>query len=704
MAWLRDTRIDAALVLGLAATALAACGGSSEPPTQQPPSASSGKLQAASEPGGLVAQARALILARGPLLEARTFAPVPTSLPATANTSTGTGEAAGAASDAFSQTTRQEEGVDEDDLVKTDGRTLYSYGGVLNTAPTLQAHRRNADGSLTAIGSMTLPAAAAIPAASTPPPPSSTGATTGSASLAVPVGPSSYQRMEGLMLASGAKKLASFRQVYSYEPFVCQSDMACPAIAYGFSASTIALDLVSTRDDGSLRASTKVQIQGDVVSTRMVGTTLYLVSQHVPRLAAELAGTAAERDAALASLTASDLLPTYRVNDGDKQALVQETQCYAQPGNTSRSLVVTTITAMDMAASNFTPVSRCFLGGAEAVYATPTSVYFATSRWPEPTFDAQGRWVFSGDTQLRTDLHKFAISGTNITYRASGAVVGHLGWDRERSPYRLSEHAGDLRVITYTGAQGWFAPADATNRDAPAPSPATLTVLRENAADQTLTTVATLPNAQRPAAIGKPNEQVYGVRFAGERAYVVTFRRTDPLYVLDLSNPADPKQAGALEVTGFSDSLYPLANGLLLGVGREADANGFVQSVKVALFDVANPQQPSEVKSLTFGGRGSFTALDFSSQGISFLNDGAKVRVALPMALSPNNGSFSSPTVSMQKMEVDTTSRSLSLLTPMARGVPVDPNDYGNVQYDRGVHIGANLYYYGAGMWSVGAW
>ena len=56
-----------------------------------------------------------------------------------------------------------------------------------------------------------------------------------------------------------------------------------------------------------------------------------------------------------------------------------------------------------------------------------------------------------------------------------------------------------------------------------------------------LVKVASLPNAQRPGAIGKENEQVYAVHFAGDRGYVVTFRRTDPLYVLDLSNPADPK-------------------------------------------------------------------------------------------------------------------------------------------------------------------
>jgi hypothetical protein len=693
-----QTRAKVALVLW--AMAAAACGSSgsdpSAPPSPLPTDNASGKLQAASQPGALTAQAKALLQTRRTWLESLASSPnrpvalatpVTTSAPSTATAGASTGTSA----DAFSQTTRQEDGVDEDDLVKTDGKTLYSFGGTLNQTPTLQAHRRNADGSLSLLNAVALPSPTPLPSSST--------------SIEVlPFAP--YQQIEGLMLAAGAKKLASFRQIYNQDAYVCQSNAPCPTIAYARVPSTIGLDLVATQDDGSLGGSTQVLIQGDVVSTRMVGTTLYLVSTHVPRLDVELAATQAQRDAALATLAPEQFLPTYRVNGGASQPLVQETQCYSQPGNTSRSLVVTTITAIDLGAANFAASSKCFLGGTEAVYATPTSVYLATSRWPEPSQDAGGRWVFNGDSQLRTDLHKFAIDGTAITYRASGAVTGHLGWDREKSPYRLSEHQGDLRVITFTGTQGWFGLADATSTNAPAPSPATLTVLRERTSDQTLQAVATLPNAQRTAAIGKPGEQVYGVRFAGERAYVVTFRRTDPLYVLDLANPLDPKQAGALEVTGFSDNLYPLAQGLLLGVGREADTNGQVTAVKVALFDVADAQQPSQRDARTFGGRGSTTALDASSQGISFLASGATVRVALPMALTPasNAGPFAYSR-SLQRLEVDTASRTLRVLTPQTPPpLSASFSSSGYLVHDRSVHIGAHVYYYSEGLYSSGLW
>jgi hypothetical protein len=357
---------------------------------------------------------------------------------------------------------------------------------------------------------------------------------------------------------------------------------------------------------------------------------------------------------------------------------------------------------VDLNASGFAPSSRCFLGGTEAVYASPGSVYMATSRWPQPTIDANNRWIYPSDAQLRTDIHKFSIDASTIAYRATGQVVGHLGWDPERMPYRLSEHEGLLRVVSFTGAQGWFGFGDSRSASAPEPSPATLTILRESAADQTLLPVSTLPNATRTAPIGKPGEQVYGVRFAGNRAYVVTFRQTDPLYVLDLSNPADPQQAGALEVTGFSDNLYPLANGLLLGVGREADAQGRVTAVKVALFDVASPSTPTQIDARSFGGPGSSTALDYSSQGIAFLNDGARVRVALPMGLT-TGGSYER---SMQRLEVDTAARSLRLLSPLAAPAVTGGGASfgGDLSFDRGVHIGSNIYFYSAGAYASGAW
>ena len=99
--------------------------------------------------------------------------------------------------------------------------------------------------------------------------------------------------------------------------------------------------------------------------------------------------------------------------------------------------------------------------------------------------------------------------------------------------FRMSEHQGMLRVMTTEFIND---PADFQDHR--------LFVLRPKTSELALEVVSTLPNDARPEELGKPNEGLFGVRFMGDRAYAVTFRQIDPLYVIDLANPADPRIAG----------------------------------------------------------------------------------------------------------------------------------------------------------------
>ena len=321
-----------------------------------------------------------------------------------------------------------------------------------------------------------------------------------------------------------------------------------------------------------------------------------------------------------------------------------------------------------------------------------THLYLATTQWAVPA----NRVGFGFPVDMRTDIHKFALAGDGgVSYRASGSVAGHLGWDREKAPYRFSEHNGDLRVLSFTGSFGWF---DINSATSTAPSPATLTVLRERSSDQTLQPVATLPNSTRPAAIGKPGEQVYAVRFVGDRGYVVTFRRTDPLYVLDLSNPADPKTVGELEVAGFSEMLYPLPGGQLLGVGRDADSSGRATGLKFALFDVNDPSRPGLRASLTVGDVGSMSALDGSRHGLNLLQVGSVARVALPALLA--GAPYANYQQGLLKLEVDTTVGSIRNLG--LAGVATEPA--GPLWQERSLQVGDQLYYLSKGELSTLNW
>lgn len=616
----------------LAAVALAACGGGVDaPPVPTPPTAAA--LHTAS-PGQLVDYVRARLRARGPQGTA-TAADQP---PWASTMTTASGNIA------RSGTLVQEAGVDEPDWMKADLRptgtrlvTLQPLGGTgLDPAPFAQLVLHGVDAH---------------------------GQPQRTAAVDLRRGGTGWTSTHGLLVSGDGARAAVVADSTdgSLPGAPCPPGLACTmALPWRPSAARVEVqivDLPEATTDGRLPVTQRLAIDGRVVGARRVGQTLVLVTTHAPALAYDALppnASHAERDAVLASLRAADLLPQVRVDGGAPLPLLQETDCWLQPANASLQVAVTTVTLVDL--GTLARSSRCVVGGTEALTMSASAIYLATSRMGTTVGpDGVPRYAQG----MQTDLHKLAFDGRSVTYRASGTVDGHLGWDRARAAYRLSEQAGDLRVLSFTGDTGWRSTADAATVE---PSPATLTVLRERSTDASLQPVGRLPNARRPAAIGKPGEQVYAVRFVGERGYVVTFRQTDPLYVLDLADPTDPRVAGELEVPGFSDWLFPLEGGLLFGVGQEATAEGQVQGVKVTLFDVRDAAAPRLLDSRRFGAAGSFTGLATSPHALDLLNRPGQARLAFPMSLVPEDSSGSSPPeIALQRFEVDTGSRRLAV-------------------------------------------
>jgi hypothetical protein len=105
-------------------------------------------------------------------------------------------------------------------------------------------------------------------------------------------------------------------------------------------------------------------------------------------------------------------------------------------------------------------------------------------------------------------------------------------------------------------------------------------------------------------------ERIYAVRFMGPVGYVVTFRQTDPLYTLDLSDPAHPRVVGALALTGYSAYLHPVSATRLIGVGQNADSVGHVLGAQVSLFDVSDLANPSRLATYALASSVSAAGMD----------------------------------------------------------------------------------------------
>jgi len=127
--------------------------------------------------------------------------------------------------------------------------------------------------------------------------------------------------------------------------------------------------------------------------------------------------------------------------------------------------------------------------------------------------------------------------------------------------------------------------------------------------------------------LGKPNESVFAVRFLGDMAYVVTFERTDPFYIINLSDPAQPRVVGELSIPGFSSYLHPLKlDGvpMILGIGEAvSESTGRREGVKISLFDVSNASNP--VENATFIDKGAYSSAGHDYYSFRYLESSQKL-------------------------------------------------------------------------------
>lgn len=482
---------------------------------------------------------------------------------------------------------------------------------------------------------------------------------------------------------------------------------------------------------GAMSVRYTLGINAQLVGSRRVGSRLYLVlrSRMQPSGfdAVWAAGSTAGNTAKLEALDAAKLLPTVSLNGAAAQPLLPPDSCLAPVSRPEASADVITLVGIDLSAAVPTWGGRCFAGQTEAFYLSPGSLYLATTRWdytPGPAAD------MAYPPRIQTDIHRFSLNGLSPDYRGSGTVSGHLGFDQNRKSFRLGEHNGILRVATQSAERwgpvvtlpvaGAALASGPTDEVATPDSPVRLTLLK--AADDTaaLAVVSTLPNPRRPAPLGKPGEQLYASRFLGDRGYLVTYRLTDPLYVLDLADPADPKVAGELHADGYSDYLFPLSARYLLGVGKDAAVDGsagdgrfaWYQGVKVSLIDVGDPATPREAAREVIGKRGTDATVLHDYHGMALLAsaDGGTIRVALPVALhdTASGGMSGAPSdyygftrIQLSRLTVDLAAGTLTRHTDLLAD---DAATERGIGHDRTLLATGQAHHYRNGRWASWRW
>jgi uncharacterized secreted protein with C-terminal beta-propeller domain len=309
--------------------------------------------------------------------------------------------------------------------------------------------------------------------------------------------------------------------------------------------------------------------EGTLVDARMTGSTARVVLRSTPRISFRDGDVnlseekrLTENRAAIDDAPDAAWLPRWEVTDRTGHTARGQVDCgrVSRPTDYSGGTMVSVLT-FDLsrpALGSGDPVS--VVADGDQVYATPDSLYLAhDDRWRYDMFPGR-----RADRQRQeTGLFKFALAGNQPpTYRSAGTVPGYL-----INQYAMSEWDGHLRIATTD----------------PATDSSAVRVLADRDGRLVPTGIAD--------GLGK-GERIYSVRFVGDRGYVVTFRQTDPLYSLDLRNPAKPTVTGELKINGYSAHLQPVGENRLVGIGQEGNDDGRALGLQVSLFDVADPAHP----------------------------------------------------------------------------------------------------------------
>jgi uncharacterized secreted protein with C-terminal beta-propeller domain len=326
------------------------------------------------------------------------------------------------------------------------------------------------------------------------------------------------------------------------------------------------------------------RVRGSEVDARMLAGRVVLVVQRGPELRWQTPVTGGRDEEARTTDANRALVARSRVTDWLPPVTTTPSHRTFAPScadtwhaSTKQGLGTVSVVSFDPA-SEASVRQTTILGNAGVVYASTHGLYLATPDWklPRPGYDgAVGGYAPWPPSTTR--IHAFDLTDPATPhYVGSGVVAGQVS-----DQYAMSEYDGDLRVATTVGTA---VPAPGEGRAPKVLSDTRVTVLRpQNGA---------LVQIGQVRGLGR-GERIYGVRFLGALGYVVTFRQIDPLYVLDLSDPARPREVSHLKVTGYSAYLHPLGGGLLLGLGRHVDSRAHPLGEQLSVFDVSHPAQPT---------------------------------------------------------------------------------------------------------------
>lgn len=352
-------------------------------------------------------------------------------------------------------------------------------------------------------------------------------------------------------------------------------------------------------DKSNIKNIRDLSYEGDYTSSRKVGDMLYLVmnkNEYGYRFPQ--------------GWTEHEVLPLYKdSNAGTVNTIGKCEDVLYVPGSENINYVV--VAGIPTSDAQGKVVDEVIVGSSGSIYASTENLYVAEQKYS---------WFYANpnaENKEQTLVHKFSLSPSEIKYQGKAEVPGHI-----INQFSMDESGGNFRIATTLGSV-W----DSVN-----PSTNNIYVI-----DSSLKQIGKIEGIA-------PGESIYSVRFLGDRAYMVTFKKIDPFFVIGLSDPKNPKILGKLKIPGFSDYLHPYDENHIIGFGKDAVDAGedetfmrdldfaWYQGLKIAMFDVTDVSNPVEMYKTSIGDRGSDTPVLRDHKALLF--DKVKGLMAIPVTVA----------------------------------------------------------------------
>ena len=431
------------------------------------------------------------------------------------------------------------------------------------------------------------------------------------------------------------------------------------ALNQGTSYDTTVVAIIDITDRSAPAIEATIELDGGLATSRLIDSKLHLVLQLMPAL------PEGGNSPAIRSAEIDDLLPDAAVSlagqEPKKRNLVEWQDFYRPIDPDGYS--VTALVTLDLEDPEAPPKSAGVIADAGTIYASRQAIYLTD--WG---------YDFRGELRDTTDIYKFDLTAEGPVPTAAGSVPGRL-----LNRFSLGEHEGYLRAATTV-----------LDPSVEAPNPVSNGVYVLAPEDGQLKIVGLVEGIA-------PGESIFSARFLGERGFLVTFVRVDPLFTLDLSDPTSPRVIGELKVPGYSDYIHPLGKNHLLTIGKDAIDTGdpsLFQGVQISIFDVTDFAHPKQLDVEITGGRGTESEALDDPHAFNYFDPAGML--AVPMNVVEGAGAepwmMGNPTFRGLCLYDISTDTGIEPAGRISTGLPDSPYYWQDYRWTRGIFIGDHVY------------